>query len=102
RRHTRSTRDWSSDVCSSDLDEPAVQLLARAQRRLRALPLRHVAHERADVHEPALVAEHVRVDADPLLAPVLAAQARLLAPDGVRSEERRVGKGWTPGGAPER
>src|SRR5207247_7955892 len=21
RRHTRSTRDWSSDVCSSDLDE---------------------------------------------------------------------------------
>src|SRR5215207_11014694 len=24
RRHTRSTRDWSSDVCSSDLDE-AVQ-----------------------------------------------------------------------------
>src|SRR5438105_9669617 len=23
RRHTRSTRDWSSDVCSSDLDELA-------------------------------------------------------------------------------
>src|SRR5207247_3880652 len=22
RRHTRSTRDWSSDVCSSDLDSP--------------------------------------------------------------------------------
>src|SRR5207249_8958329 len=22
RRHTRSKRDWSSDVCSSDLDEP--------------------------------------------------------------------------------
>src|SRR5207247_4110450 len=21
-RHTRSTRDWSSDVCSSDLDRP--------------------------------------------------------------------------------
>src|SRR5699024_11455167 len=24
RRHTRSKRDWSSDVCSSDLDEPRV------------------------------------------------------------------------------
>src|SRR5207247_4470287 len=23
RRHTRSTRDWSSDVCSSDLDREA-------------------------------------------------------------------------------
>src|SRR5699024_11700071 len=23
RRHTRSKRDWSSDVCSSDLDRPA-------------------------------------------------------------------------------
>src|SRR6266536_4021442 len=26
RRHTRSTRDWSSDVCSSDLGEAAVAL----------------------------------------------------------------------------
>src|SRR6266849_1993997 len=24
RRHTRSTRDWSSDVCSSDLGLPAI------------------------------------------------------------------------------
>src|SRR6266536_5133231 len=32
RRHTRSTRDWSSDVCSSDLAEPVApqrQLAAR-------------------------------------------------------------------------
>src|SRR6267378_7604437 len=27
RRHTRSLRDWSSDVCSSDLDERADDLL---------------------------------------------------------------------------
>src|SRR5438067_6997916 len=25
RRHTRSKRDWSSDVCSSDLDDTAAQ-----------------------------------------------------------------------------
>src|SRR5699024_11490212 len=27
RRHTRSKRDWSSDVCSSDLDEMILSLL---------------------------------------------------------------------------
>src|SRR5206468_6059817 len=26
RRHTRSDRDWSSDVCSSDLNEPTTAL----------------------------------------------------------------------------
>src|SRR5207249_5553902 len=31
RRHTRSKRDWSSDVCSSDLNAAGVSLLAREQ-----------------------------------------------------------------------
>src|SRR5690606_39775471 len=35
RRHTRFSRDWSSDVCSSDLDPPAI--LARPEHR-RELP----------------------------------------------------------------
>src|SRR6266704_3938327 len=34
RRHTRSKRDWSSDVCSSDLDGP-IQQLAHGVRRVR-------------------------------------------------------------------
>src|SRR5207247_4468636 len=29
RRHTRSTRDWSSDVCSSDLRYPSIQIHKR-------------------------------------------------------------------------
>src|SRR5207245_6063115 len=29
RRHTRCYRDWSSDVCSSDLDRPAAEKLAK-------------------------------------------------------------------------
>src|SRR5699024_11527958 len=29
-RHTRSKRDWSSDVCSSDLAAPKLQVVARA------------------------------------------------------------------------
>src|SRR5699024_12074875 len=32
RRHTRSKRDWSSDVCSSDL-ERAVRMLAASDER---------------------------------------------------------------------
>src|SRR6266436_9037752 len=36
RRHTRCSRDWSSDVCSSDLDRSEVQASAPAPRgRLR-------------------------------------------------------------------
>src|SRR5699024_2232683 len=33
RRHTKSKRDWSSDVCSSDLPEHYAQLIAEARRR---------------------------------------------------------------------
>src|SRR5207247_5107136 len=33
RRHTRSTRDWSSDVCSSDLRTPAPGSCLRRRRR---------------------------------------------------------------------
>src|SRR5438105_12033648 len=35
RRHTRSTRDWSSDVCSSDLT--LVEIEARTREQARAL-----------------------------------------------------------------
>src|SRR5438105_10961639 len=70
RRHTRSTRDWSSDVCSSDLS---------STRRTRSLaPVEHlIARDRV-----------LRVDDD----------VELLPRD--RSEERRVGKEcrsrWAP------
>src|SRR5207245_6370455 len=65
RRHTRCYRDWSSDVCSSDLVD-----LAQHEHEL-ALVLGH----------PHL---HVRVDQE-----VLVEQRGQLA---LRSEERRVGK----------
>src|SRR5438874_6612285 len=43
RRHTRSLRDWSSDVCSSDLDG----FLTGGHRRRIAFALRHVARQHA-------------------------------------------------------
>src|SRR5690606_40761438 len=37
RRHTRFSRDWSSDVCSSDLFEPAFDVVNLDRRTIHAL-----------------------------------------------------------------
>src|SRR5690606_40643966 len=79
RRHTRFSRDWSSDVCSSDLG------LQRA--RVRAIALR------AEGLGPAERASH-QLTFDPVDEKVrrleeVADRARAK----FRSEERRVGKG---------
>src|SRR5690349_23437623 len=48
RRHTRSLRDWSSDVCSSDLEvAQALLFLPVLQRRQVRLPVEQV----VDLHQ---------------------------------------------------
>src|SRR5690625_6070114 len=69
RRHTRWPRDWSSDVCSSDLDLVAIVRVATAKE-----PAHRYASVRALVDELERHCSH---------RPVSARQ---------RSEERRVGK----------
>src|SRR5439155_8065612 len=75
RRHTRWPRDWSSDVCSSDLIR-----LAEAYRKMGQPEL-----------ETQTLGKLARVKPDYPMIHVLAAQ---------RSEERRVGKEcrsrWSP------
>src|SRR5687768_18612858 len=71
RRHTRCRRDWSSDVCSSDLEAEAL----RAQSDLTRAGAR-------------------REDLAVLDARARAAQAT----EDLRSEERRVGKSVDLGG----
>src|SRR5438105_15311720 len=70
RRHTRSTRDWSSDVCSSDL----------------RLAVGVVQVQAAERHRDQLGAGGVERGHHLLVRPVLA------GPQEQRSEERRVGK----------
>src|SRR5205809_1821166 len=70
RRHTRCSRDWSSDVCSSDL-----QRLRRAVETSGAL--------------------HLKDAADLLKVSEMTVRRDLAGP---RSEERRVGKGVDLGG----
>src|SRR5690349_24396630 len=77
RRHTRSLRDWSSDVCSSDLDRVARQ----AERVLVAANA-----------EPERLAR-LEADAPQALLEAELQQRRLhVVVRAHRSEERRVGK----------
>src|SRR3712207_29455 len=81
RRHTRYWRDWSSDVCSSDL---------RLLWRRRPLRLE------AEILRDAMLAAAGTINLEPYgpaFKPPIAAEA-------MRSEERRVGKEcrsrWSP------
>src|SRR5207247_7580636 len=89
RRHTRSTRDWSSDVCSSDLQSRRGQRLLRKQLGREA--------QRREVDEAPLV--HVMKGIPVGLELWCRLQELLEAHPDVgmrliisRSEERRVGK----------
>src|SRR5207247_6216746 len=89
RRHTRSTRDWSSDVCSSDLVRSS-QLDALVEGgNLRASFAKYV---RAHL-DAYLSATQLGVTLASLALGYLGEQ--YLAE--MRSEERRVGKGWRCG-----
>src|SRR5437868_11186774 len=74
RRHTRSKRDWSSDVCSSDLqahelDEIAIHILFPGEGNMVRLEVRAFAEADADARiaqlfDIRLAAEEVRLDQD--------------------------------------
>src|SRR2546430_5666232 len=88
RRHTRFDCDWSSDVCSSDLDD----VVGKQLEREHALPALE-AHERCPGDDAA--------DDAHALPWVLAEEAHADVEYGAaRSEERRVGKEcrsrWSP------
>src|SRR2546421_4933960 len=84
RRHTRSDRDWSSDVCSSDLtDDPGERRKHPHDRAAHFLEIR-ILREQAVIAGTEVVPQVKNAD--------LAVEAR--------SEERRVGKEcrsrWSP------
>src|SRR5207247_4266684 len=91
RRHTRSTRDWSSDVCSSDLvatRSPALSAELEGSR----LPLADVPEAEESDRErlPDAVrraAERIRADRAALFPVRVDGAVR----GTLRSEERRVG-----------
>src|SRR5439155_13037730 len=88
RRHTRWPRDWSSDVCSSDLCYATQNRQAAVKRLAEEVDLVLVLGA-ANSSNAARLRE---------VAEALGTPARLI--NDVRSEERRVGKecrsGWSP------
>src|SRR5260221_5572945 len=96
RRHTRSLCDWSSDVCSSDLDNEII----------RALPARFFPLQ----HDQSLVWKEARRQGanyfviyrrlNPTFYQYAKDSLELIQDYRVRSEERRVGKEcrsrWSP------
>src|SRR5690242_21504296 len=93
RRHTRLTCDWSSDVCSSDLDR-GMQVRMR-----QALDLVHVVRRDQLARAGALEIPD-RVHAFQI------AGLEIVIHRPPRSEERRVGKEcgarWSPDGSKEK
>src|SRR5690606_39291152 len=88
RRHTRFSRDWSSDVCSSDLE---VHLALDAEHLVRE---RQVAPDQAAVGALLLLGDvRVRLDVQVVVADLdLRGLLDLVDLVDARSEERRVGK----------
>src|SRR5690606_39663971 len=93
------SRDWSSDVCSSDLQRCHVKRLqGQNLHSLKAFYMATLGNARAlqlDAHignfAPGKEADFVVMN----LAPTLAQQRRQQAAKNInRSEERRVGKEW--------
>src|SRR5687768_17742350 len=95
RRHTRCSRDWSSDVCSSDLQNLFTDFLEHGHRyNVPVIPMYDVG-----TNAPELIAEFAALNA---VEKVLIGSSRrgVLHHMLKRSEERRVGKecryGWWP------
>src|SRR5207253_5393532 len=96
RRHTRWPRDWSSDVCSSDLRHRDRSYGKPDDAQITLLPksFDHAFHSHTNRARPSswfcksLLGRRL----------IVASWRRLLPPAGARSEERRVGKegraGW--------
>src|SRR5690606_40222773 len=93
RRHTRFSRDWSSDVCSSDLEflTPALCTAWQLLLLLLAAPLLQAAEPGADALRQTRLEDLGRA----LFFDVNLSNDR-------RSEERRVGKECRYGGSPAR
>src|SRR5699024_11973908 len=89
RRHTRSKRDWSSDVCSSDLDCGSLgdaRAAAEAGVDIIGTTLAGYTGERAPVAGPDL--ELISAIRDAGLAPMLIAEGRIHTPDHAATARR--------------
>src|SRR5439155_12340774 len=101
-RHTRWPRDWSSDVCSSDLIcTPHIEAMAKMWGvQIGATTIRkHVQILGAQAQRQQ--ERRTQRALDPCTRPQVLREAQAKAPNALRSEERRVGKEGRSEGGPE-
>src|SRR5690606_40342521 len=92
----RFSRDWSSDVCSSDLRHIRDGDLAQIARPIDVLGLNYYRRHHV-YHHPGASASPSPWPGSPDIGfvypgPTPATNGWAIEPDGVRSEERRVGQ----------
>src|SRR5690606_40376712 len=94
-RHTRFSRDWSSDVCSSDLFR-VKKLILDCSDAIEQVAHDRVVLSRPHTGRPQIYAgrydDRIHVDAGGQLR--VQVVDVIIDPSCVRSEERRVGKEW--------
>src|SRR5207248_3952137 len=95
RRHTRSYGDWSSDVCSSDLEASQFERIADFAGRV----VTHI--HKADHLRLGHLREHTRVETAEVTGSDDADAGLHRMIPRCRSEERRVGKEWRGRGGGE-
>src|SRR5690606_41194664 len=93
RRHTRFSRDWSSDVCSSDLLRLARERARDAMRPV-ATPTLRLTQDDVFAARAAVLDLHVAPAVERYLVELVLASRDAARYDAARSEERRVGKEW--------
>src|SRR5690606_40474353 len=99
RRHTRFSRDWSSDVCSSDLSRRGTPL----QTTQPAAPTVHCVPLGLLGKKPRPLPEHcstVATVSTPMDLSSASVRLRGFFTPSIRSEERRVGEGGRPRWSP--
>src|SRR5699024_11247815 len=84
RRHTMSKRDWSSDVCSSDLAEYKGTRKPMAEELRQQVPVIKEVLQAMNIE----IIEKEGLEADDLLGTI----SCMCEEKGLRSEERRVGE----------
>src|SRR5690606_40717172 len=96
RRHTRFSRDWSSDVCSSDLKKPTRDQTIEERLFLESVEAyqSEAQNVRMDrIRELISGMSRIRSDMERQLALIPSTAGKIQS----RSEERRVGMGIYPG-----
>src|SRR5690606_40773137 len=94
RRHTRLSRDWSSDVCSSDLLDHTTEWTKKICQDIKHFYVENIRTARRVLkkYDASIVIDDIQFEE-------INHRSTVDTSAFIRSEERRVGKEWRSGGS---